>query len=100
MPILSTESTPSANVLPEPILTTVPTKNTSSNAFTLIHSSNLTVRKRKQTSVAGYLPKQLTFDVKKKIDQNVLKMFVKDFQPFKIVEDAGFKEFVKILNPN
>lgn len=27
-------------------------------------------------------------------------MFVKDFQPFKIVEDLGFREFVKTLNPN
>ncbi|KAF0706619.1 zinc finger BED domain-containing protein 6-like, partial [Aphis craccivora] len=27
-------------------------------------------------------------------------LFVNDFQPFKIVEDSGFKQFVKALNPN
>lgn len=65
-----------------------------------MQSSKYTVHKRKQTSVLSYLPKKLTVNVKKKLDQSLLKLFVKDFQPFKIVEDSGFKEFVKALNPN
>lgn len=65
-----------------------------------MQSPNAIPRKRKQTSVVGYLPKKLTVDLKKKIDQALLNMFVKDFQPFKIVEDLGFREFVKTLNPN
>lgn len=27
-------------------------------------------------------------------------MFTKDYQPFRVMEDNGFKEFVKLLNPN
>ncbi|KAF0742811.1 zinc finger BED domain-containing protein 4-like, partial [Aphis craccivora] len=51
------------------------------NTFSLNQVSNSTVCKHKQTSVSNYL-------------------FVKDFQPFKVVEDLGFKEFVKALNPS
>ncbi|CAI6356385.1 unnamed protein product [Macrosiphum euphorbiae] len=58
------------------------------------------IRKSKQTSVVGYLPRKLTVDAKKKLDQKLLKLFVNDFQPFKVVEDSGFKQFVKALNPN
>lgn len=46
------------------------------------------------------MPKKLSVDVKKKIDQSFLKLFTKDLQPFSIVEDTGFKEFIKLLNPN
>jgi hypothetical protein len=38
--------------------------------------------------------------VKKKIDGALLKLFTKDYQPFRVVEDEGYKEFVKLLNPN
>lgn len=58
------------------------------------------VRKSKQTSVIGYLPRKLTVDAKKNLDQKLLKLFVNDFQPFKTVEDSGFNQFVKALNPN
>lgn len=71
-----------------------------SNAFSLIQASNTTVRKHKQISVSNYLPKKISVDAKKKLDQILLKLFVKDFQPFKVVEDSGFKEFVKALNPS
>lgn len=55
---------------------------------------------KRQTSVVGYLPKKLSVDAKKKLDQTLLQLFINDFQPFKVVEDSGFKQFVKILNPN
>ncbi|KAF0744251.1 zinc finger BED domain-containing protein 6-like, partial [Aphis craccivora] len=71
----------------------------SSNAFTIMQASTSILKKR-QTSVVGYLPKKLSVDAKKKLDQTLLKLFVNDFQPFKVVEDSGFKQFVKILNPN
>lgn len=62
--------------------------------------SNSTVCKHKQTSVSNYLSKKISVDAKKKLDQILLKLFIKDFQPFKVVEDLGFKEFVKALNPS
>lgn len=57
-------------------------------------------RKRKQTSMVSFIPKKMTIDSKKQIDGALLKLFTKDYQPFKVVEDEGFKEFVKQLNPN
>jgi len=38
-------------------------------------------------------------DIKKK-DQLFLKLFTKDLQHFSIIEDTGFKEFVKLLHSN
>lgn len=57
------------------------------------------VRKKKQAAITTFVPKKMTFDVQKKIDEGLLKLFTKDFQPFKVVEDEGFKNFVKLLNP-
>lgn len=42
----------------------------------------------------------MTINKKNNIDQALLKMIIKDFQPFKIVEDEGFKHFVQELNPS
>lgn len=33
------------------------------------------------------------------IDDALIKLFVCDFQPFSVLEDEGFKEFVHVLNP-
>lgn len=63
-------------------------------------SSTASNIKRKQTSLLGYVPKKITVENKKKIDGALLKLFIKDYQPFRVVEDEGFKEFVNMLNPN
>lgn len=39
----------------------------------------------------------MTFDIQKKIDEGLLILFTKDFQPFKVVDDEGFKNFVKLF---
>lgn len=36
---------------------------------------------------------------KKELDEALVSMIVKDTQPFSIVEDAGFREFVAKLDP-
>jgi hypothetical protein len=56
--------------------------------------------KRKQTAIASIVPKKIIFDIQKKIDEGLLKLFTKDFQPFKVVDDEGFKNVVKLLNPS
>ena len=38
-------------------------------------------------------------DRKKKLDEALVNMVVKDSQPFSIVNDCGFKEFVALLDP-
>jgi len=73
--------------------------SSSANVLTL-RPTEVTARKRKQTSIVGYVPKRMTVDTKKKIDGALLKLFTKDYQPFRVVEDEGFKEFVKLLNPH
>ena len=57
-------------------------------------------KKLHQHSVTEFLPKKITQSQQKKIDSSFLKLFIKDLQPFRIVEDEGFKEFVSALNPN
>lgn len=34
------------------------------------------------------------------IDEDLVSMVIEDSQPFSIVEDKGFKRFVKSLNPS
>lgn len=63
-------------------------------------SSNISSQPKSQSSIATYIPKKVSITQKKKIDQNLLKMFIQDFQPFSIVEDSGFKAFVNALNPS
>lgn len=78
------------------------------NVFTQIQNgqsqmqaeNNAKAQKRKQLSIATYIPKKLTINMKKDIDQSLLSLFTKDYQPFKIVENKGFKSFVKMLNPS
>jgi hypothetical protein len=40
----------------------------------------------------------MTFDVQKKINEGLLNLFTKVCQSFKVVEDEGFKNVVKLLN--
>lgn len=50
--------------------------------------------------ILALIPKKLTSREKKKIDDKLLQLFIKDFHPFRIVEEKGFIEFVKALNPS
>jgi hypothetical protein len=36
---------------------------------------------------------------RKEIDDALMLLFIKDFQPFSVVEDKGFRKFVSTLNP-
>ncbi|XP_060855262.1 E3 SUMO-protein ligase ZBED1-like [Metopolophium dirhodum] len=54
-------------------------------------------------SISTYFKKQNVYDRdsnrKKEIDKALILMVCKDFQPFSIVEDTGFQNLVKILDP-
>lgn len=50
--------------------------------------------KRRQIAITSFVPKKMTFDVQKKIDEFCLKLFTKDYQPFKIIDDEGFKNLL------
>jgi len=55
--------------------------------------------KRIQLSLHTYVPKIITATSKLALDDNCLKLFYIYCRPFSMVEDNGFKDFVKMLNP-
>lgn len=56
--------------------------------------------KAKQTSVTSFfMKKKMPLSVKKNIDEELLNLFTMDYQPFSIVNDVGFRNFVSALNP-
>jgi len=77
--------------------------NANANAFSQIVTgqnqmqadNNAKSHKRKQLSIATYIPKKMTVDMKKDIDQSLLNLFKKDYQPFKLVEDKGLNSSLK-----
>ena len=50
---------------------------------------------KKQKLLTSYVSKNITLDQKKQIDRDLLDLFIKDIQPFSIVEDEGFKNLMK-----
>ena len=55
----------------------------------------------KQTSLTSmYVHRPASVARQKRLNTLLLKMIVRDFQPFSIVEDAGFREFVHALDPS
>lgn len=55
--------------------------------------------KRSQLSLHTYVPKKMSATSKSNLDDSLLKLFYIDCRPFSMVEDKGFKDFVKMLNP-
>lgn len=43
----------------------------------------------------NYIVKKMTPEESKRVDRDLLELFIADYQPFRIVEDKGFKKFVK-----
>lgn len=50
-------------------------------------------------SISQYLSKPVGASRRKVIDQQVLKMIVKEYYPFSIVEDREFVKLINLLNP-
>lgn len=42
--------------------------------------------------------KKLTASQREKIDEQLMLLFIKEFQPFSIVEDTGFRAYTNALN--
>lgn len=56
--------------------------------------------KRKQSCIDSFIPKKMSLSQKERVDNLLVNLIIKDYQPFSIVEDEGFKEFVKGILPN
>lgn len=62
--------------------------------------SQQTIKQRRQLKLfGGKSSNELSEEQKKRTDLSLLKLIVKDFQPLSIVENAGFLEYSKTLNP-
>lgn len=53
-----------------------------------------------QSKIFNFLPKKMVASQRKKIDAALMLLFSLDFQPFRVVEDRGFRAFVEALNPS
>ena len=61
-------------------------------------SSKTTVEK--QTTLSSFIARPTSFARQKRLNNMLLKMIVKDMQPFSIVEDQGFQEFITAIDPS
>ena len=69
----------------------VATASTSTGAVNQNHPLMQPPSKRQRTMQA-YTIKKITCDERKRIDRDLLDLFISDYQPFRIVEDKGFKK--------
>lgn len=51
--------------------------------------------RKRQRTLQNFMVKTITPEERKKIDRDLLELFITDYQPFRIVEDKGFKNFVR-----
>lgn len=56
-------------------------------------------KKKKQLKLFGCSSTEISPHQKEEMDNSLLEMIVLDFQPFSFIENAGFKNFVRKLNP-
>lgn len=53
-----------------------------------------------QTRISSFLKRPLHMSREKKINDLILDTIIRDFQPFTIVEDVGFKSLIRYLEPD
>jgi len=70
----------------------VATVATTSTAFLIPHN-------KRQTSIANFIQKPIPMSKSKMIDQQLVKMIVKEYHPFSVVEDVEFRNLIKMLCP-
>ncbi|KAJ0170004.1 hypothetical protein K1T71_000880 [Dendrolimus kikuchii] len=58
-------------------------------------SSDLESSRKRQKTMNLYVTKKITPEERKRIDRDLLELFISDYQPFSMVEDKGFKKFAK-----
>ncbi|CAH1110400.1 unnamed protein product [Psylliodes chrysocephalus] len=53
-----------------------------------------------QLQISSFVSRPLVLNRKECIDGKLISLFTKSFQPFRLVEETAFKDFVNGLNPN
>ena len=72
---------------------TTPTNNGGS-------SSKTTVQIEKETLLSSFIARSTSFARQKRLNNVLLKMIIIDMQPFSIVEDQSFQDFISAINPS
>ncbi|CAI6371950.1 unnamed protein product [Macrosiphum euphorbiae] len=89
------------NNVDDPIVIENQLASTSSDSQT--HMATLNVHRptvhNVQDTITRYLPRPVGASRRTLIDQQVLRMIVKEYYPFSIVEDKEFGKLLKMLNP-
>jgi hypothetical protein len=78
--------------------TSEPIPSTSRTPSVLSSTTSSATTKCRQQFISAYAPKKISVSQNKKIDELLLGLITKDFQPFSIVEDSGFRNFVTALH--
>ena len=63
-------------------------------------SSDLATTKAKQPAVSSFLQKPISQSQMKSMNEGLMYLVAKDMQPLSVVEDSGFIEYSKRLNPS
>ncbi|XP_072401153.1 E3 SUMO-protein ligase ZBED1-like [Diabrotica undecimpunctata] len=53
-----------------------------------------------QAVITSFACRPLSVNKSKQLDEQLIRVIVKEFQPFRVVEDPEFKKFIQMLNPN
>ncbi|KAE9523772.1 hypothetical protein AGLY_015832 [Aphis glycines] len=77
----------------------VSTSTSNRDRFPLFYRQPSSSIRPQQCQISNYFSKQVTASKRQLIDQQVIKMIVKEYYPFSIVEDVEFIKLVNMLNP-
>lgn len=103
---LSNESSSQPHISQQPSSQSSTTQPSTSQSFISQNLTNQTstsqtsTSQRRQGTLTTYITRPTPITRQKKLDRALLKMIVKDFQAFSIVEDKGFREFSSLLDPS
>ena len=92
--------TSSATDVASVAVVTAPTCSTFGTSLSANGASATHKSKRQQGSLHSFIARPTSISRKKKLDNLLLKTIICDFQPFSLVEDEGFREFVAALDPS
>lgn len=94
------EGSSNISLIPATVIndTSLPSTSRASTSVN-IESSRSEVRRLQQQVMSAYAPKKISIPQHKKLDMLLLNLITKDFQPFSVVEDSGFRDFIFALNP-
>ncbi|XP_025203269.1 zinc finger BED domain-containing protein 6-like [Melanaphis sacchari] len=77
----------------------VSTSTSNRDRSPLFHRQPSSSIRPQQCQISNYFSKPVTVSKRQLIDQQVIKMIVKEYYPFSIVEDVEFIKLVNMLNP-